>query len=148
MCRVIKICIVGAVLALTGCATPSSSELFSSEQKKDYSEVYLRGVFNWWEATEAFKFQRLDNSTLVVEIELIADGQPYAFKVADETWSPAYNCGLATDDERMALNSRRELYCFSDSLNLQFTPSETAIYRFELDTSNSQYPNLTISSVN
>jgi hypothetical protein len=148
MCKLFRICIVSFAVLLTGCAVPSSSELFSSEPEKDYSDVYLRGVFNWWEATEAFKFEPVDASTYSVEVELIADGQPYDFKVANSDWSPAYNCGLATQSTPLSLNTEVELYCFSDSLNLQFIPSETAIYLFELDVSNSQYPQITIIALN
>lgn len=106
--------------------------------------MYLRGVFNWWEANEQFKLIPISENLLVVEIELIADGQPYDFKVADDTWAPAYNCGLAVSADALNLEDGVELYCYTDSLNLQFIPSETAIYRFELDVSNQQYPELTI----
>ena len=132
---------------LGACAVPSSSDLFSREPEKDYSQMYLRGVFNWWEATEPFKFKVIDDNTLVVEVELIADGQPYDFKVADDAWSPAFNCGLPFASPAMSLKEEVELYCYSDSLNLQFTPSETAVYSFELDTSNNRYPSLTIRSL-
>jgi hypothetical protein len=136
-----------AAVLLTGCAVPSTSELFSSAPEKDYSNLYLRGVFNWWEATEPFKFEPVNEDILAVQIELIADGQPYDFKVADATWSPAYNCGLGLQSMSLTLDQSVELYCFNDSLNLQFTPFETAVYRFELDISNNQYPELTILTV-
>ncbi|WP_395339018.1 hypothetical protein PN836_013365 [Ningiella sp. W23] len=130
---------------LSACAVPTGSELFTSEPEKDYSEVYLRGVFNWWEASEAFKFVKMSDEKLYVDLELIADGQPYDFKVADGSWSPAYNCGLAEKTAPIELDDDVELYCFSDSLNLQFIPNETASYRFQLDVSNDRYPELTIS---
>lgn len=137
-----------SALLLGGCAVPSTSELFSSLPEKDYGDIYLRGVFNWWEATEAFKFSMIDNDTLVVEVELIADGQPYDFKVADSTWSPAFNCGLPIAADAIDIGDTTELYCYNDSLNLQFIPSETAIYRFELDISNNQYPELKVTAIN
>lgn len=143
-----KILFLASVFAITGCAVPSTSELFSTTPEKNYSEVYLRGVFNWWEATDAFKFKVVDEYTLSVDVELIADGQPYDFKVADNTWSPAFNCGLATQSAAMSINVDVELYCYSDSLNLQFTPAETATYRFELDVSNNQYPELKVTAIN
>jgi hypothetical protein len=135
---------LASVIGLSGCAVPSASDIFSSAPQKDYSNMYLRGVFNWWEANEQFKFAPISEDLFVVEIELIADGQPYDFKVADDTWSPAYNCGLALSADALSMNDPIELYCYTDSLNLQFIPSETAIYRFELDVSNQQYPELTI----
>ncbi|MFC4698798.1 hypothetical protein ACFO4O_01305 [Glaciecola siphonariae] len=136
------------VVGLLGaCSSSGNSQLFNSVPDKDYSDVYLRGVFNWWEATDAFKFRELDANTMVVELDLIADGQPYDFKVADSTWSPAFNCGLPASGPLMQLNNEVELYCFNDSLNLQFIPAETGKYRFELDISNNQYPELTVSVV-
>ncbi|MBT1451594.1 hypothetical protein KJ365_11945 [Glaciecola sp. XM2] len=142
-----KSSVIAAVLVLSGCAVPSASDIFSPQSNKDYSNVYLRGVFNWWEATEPFKFTPVDQHTFAVEIELIADGQPYDFKVADENWLPEYNCGLPDASSSIEENDEVELYCYSDSLNLQFVPSETATYRFELDTRNPQYPSLLVFKV-
>jgi len=144
----VKFFIIASVIALAGCAVPSTSDLFSSIPEKDYSNVYLRGVFNWWEVNESFKFELVDNDILAVEVELIADGQPYDFKVADSTWSPAFNCGLPAQTTPIKLGVPVELYCYNDSLNLQFIPNETAVYRFELDVSNNQYPELKVTAAN
>jgi hypothetical protein len=141
--RIALLCI--SIAMLSACAVPSSSNLFQSEPEKDYSQMYLRGVFNWWEAGEAFKFTQVSKELFIVDVELIADGQPYDFKVADKNWAPLFNCGLAEESTPMALSEAVELYCFNDSLNLKFTPNETAIYRFELDVSNNQYPELRVS---
>lgn len=148
MLRSYNVLLIASVMLLTGCAVPSTSDIFSSKPEKNYNNIYLRGVFNWWEATEAFKFIALDEDTLIVDIELIADGQPYDFKVADDTWSPSFNCGLATQGLALRMGEERELYCYSDSLNLQFIPPETATYRFRLDVSNNQYPQLQVTVIN
>nr|WP_136250687.1 hypothetical protein [Ningiella ruwaisensis] len=134
---------------LSACAVPTGSDIFSQTPDKDYSDMYLRGIFNWWEAREDYKLNKVDgeNDLYQVDIELIADGQPYDFKLADAQWSPAYNCGLPSLDEALELEQDIELYCFSDSLNLQFIPNETGVYRFALDTSNNQYPELRITLV-
>ena len=143
----LKTICLATVVTLTGCAVPNPSDIFSSTPEKDYSKVYLRGVFNWWEVTEPFKFEVISEDLLAVEVELIADGQPYDFKVADAAWSPSYNCGLAAAVDALPLGDSIELYCYTDSLNLQFMPSETAMYRFNLDVSNQQYPKLTIQKI-
>lgn len=148
MVKLYKIPFFAAVAFITGCAVPTNTGLFSTAPEKNYTSMYLRGVFNWWDATEAFKFKAIDKDTLIVDIELIADGQPYDFKVADDTWSPDFNCGLASQSMPMNLNNQVELYCFNDSLNLQFIPLETAVYRFELDISNNKYPELSVTVAN
>lgn len=114
---------------------------------RDYSQMYLRGVFNWWEANESFKLTPTSENQYSVTIELIADGQPYDFKVADEIWSMALNCGNYYNSEALKLNEERTLVCADNSSNLQYTPSETALYLFTLDVSDNQNPVLKVSKV-
>lgn len=129
---------------LTSCASSGSSEFFKQAAKKDYSNMYLRGVFNWWEVNTAFKLLPNSDKSYAVTIELIADGQPYDFKVADADWSMTLNCGDDFGAVPMRLSAPAILVCASDSLNLQFTPSETAMYRFILDVSSNSQPELVI----
>jgi hypothetical protein len=128
---------------LAGCAS-SGSNGFGQSNEKDYSNMYLRGVFNWWEVNEAFKLKLNDNGHYVVTIELIADGQPYDFKVADSDWTMILNCGNEFGNEPMELGENTVLVCASDSINLQFTPSETGMFQFTLNTSNNYAPTLLI----
>lgn len=137
--------LVLGVQFLSGCASSVSSDFFSQTPPKDYSNMYLRGVFNWWEASEDFKLQAVTQEQYAVTIELIADGQPYDFKVADSIWTMTLNCGNEFNAEAMQTNEAVELVCASDSLNLQFTPSQTGMYEFLLDVSNNNQPELTIS---
>jgi hypothetical protein len=110
--------------------------------------MYLRGVFNWWEVNEAFRLlPESQQDSYAVTIELIADGQPYDFKVADDNWSMSLNCGNEFDALAMKLGKSAELTCAGDSLNLQFTPSETAMYKFVLDVSNNTKPELAIEKI-
>ena len=109
--------------------------------------MYLRGVFNWWEVSQAFKLLPSASDQYSVTIELIADGQPYDFKVADETWTMTLNCGSEFGSDALELGESTRLVCASDSLNLQFTPSETSLYRFLLDVSSNSAPKLTIEKV-
>jgi len=144
----LRILVIFSTLLIGACAVPTPNDVSQNNIEKNYEGMYLRGVFNWWEANEAFRFQRIDANTMSVDIELIADGQPYDFKLADNTWSPAFNCGLPSEKMPLVLEGKQALYCFSDSLNLQFIPPETAIYRFEFDTSDSESPALTIRRAN
>jgi hypothetical protein len=130
---------------LAGCASSGSVDFFSQSEKKDYSNMYLRGVFNWWEVNESFKLAPTGSDQYSVTIELIADGQPYDFKVADNVWTMTLNCGNEYgEQEAMTLGENVTLICASDSVNLQFTPSETGLFVFTLDTSDNEEPELTI----
>lgn len=130
---------------LASCASSGGTDMFSQSVPKDYSNMYLRGVFNWWEANEDFKLLAQNEETYQVTIELIADGQPYDFKVADNAWTMSLNCGNEFGASPMRLGKSLDLVCASDSVNLQFTPSETGMYTFTLDVSNNDEPELSIT---
>ena len=142
--------IIKAIVAITlipilaGCASSIPKDFFSPAPDKDYSNMYLRGVFNWWEASEGFKLLPINDDAYAASFELIADGQPYDFKVADANWTMELNCGSQFADSPLELDDAVELNCEADSLNLQFTPSETGNYRFVLDVSDNDEPELLI----
>lgn len=138
---VLALCLVG----LSACSTRSAKDFISFEPDKNYHDMYLRGVFNWWEATEQFKFARLSPTLYSITIELIADGQPYDFKIADASWSPEFNCGFEYLPDQIQLYDTVELICEQTSQNMQFVPSETGLFTFEFDVSDNSEPELTIS---
>lgn len=133
---------------ITGCVTSSGTKIFTDQNIKDYSNMYLRGIFNWWEAREAFKLTLDSDRIYTATIELIADGQPYDFKVADNAWSMELNCGNEFGASELSLNRPRKLVCAADSVNLQFTPTETSLYQFIFDATDSQEPVITIVKIN
>jgi hypothetical protein len=146
--RLVKLAMILIGLqVLTGCASSGSADFFKQTPEKDYSSMYLRGVFNWWEVNEAFKLLPSSNGMYTITIELIADGQPYDFKVADGNWTMTLNCGNEFAAVAMELNTSVDLVCANDSLNLQFTPSETAMYKFILDGSVNTEPTLVIKKI-
>jgi hypothetical protein len=146
--KLVKLTIILITIQLlASCASSGSSDFFTQVAKKDYSNMYLRGVFNWWEVNTAFKLLANSDKSYAVTIELIADGQPYDFKVADADWTMTLNCGNDFGAVPMRLSEQVKLVCASDSLNLKFTPSETAMYRFILDVSNNSQPELVIEKM-
>jgi hypothetical protein len=145
LCRIALVLV--SVHILASCASSGGADFFKVETQKDYSNMYLRGVFNWWEVNESFKLLLVTDELYAVTIELIADGQPYDFKVADNIWSMTLNCGNEFGASPMELNEKRDLICVSDSLNLQFTPTQTSLYRFVLDVSSNKQPELVIQKV-
>ncbi|MCU7553623.1 hypothetical protein OCL06_03290 [Alteromonas sp. ASW11-19] len=128
-----KIALLSMMLTLSACSSTGSISVpgMSSEPDIAFSELYLRGVFNWWEASPDYQFTQ-GNGGWQVDVELIADGQPYDFKVSDENWSPAQSCGGKYKGQPVSLNSTSYLVCAGDSETLQFTPTETGTYRFTI----------------
>jgi hypothetical protein len=121
-----------ACLLSSGCAS-NVIKTFSSQI--DYSDLYLRGVFTWWEADEKYKLKSIEDNVYATQIELIADGQPYDFKFADALWSPNKNCGYANlrADQVVEVDAAVNADCESEDENFRFTPQETGIYQFSID---------------
>ena len=120
-----------AGFVLNGCATNVIQEF---TQEKGYDGLYLRGVFSWWEADEKYKLKEVTDKVYATRIELIADGQPYDFKFADENWTPGMNCGYASQSNRMLLVGKSyRANCETTDENFIFTPTETGTFEFTID---------------
>ena len=123
-----------SVSILSSCAvtidTPEND--ITAQTSIQLGEVYLRGIFNWWEADPAYLLNKDPNNSYSVTIDLIADGQPYDFRLADEYWSPLKSCG-AKKLRSVPVNTPLTLYCAGNSQNLQFTPLVTGRYQFTVE---------------
>lgn len=124
-----KTCIAVGVVFLTACATPSFIPQADDgiHTPINLDKMYVRGIFNWWEAEPAYLLKK-DDKGYSINLELIADGQPYDFRLSDEYWSPSNSCG-ATQIKPIGENQTTELYCGGNSKNLQFTPNVTGVYK-------------------
>lgn len=124
-----------AFFTLSGCSSSLNIREYFPIQiesdSRDYTSMYLRGVFNWWEAEPKQQLTPY-GSDFIVDIELIADGQPYDFKVADAVYSNDHNCGSLTSLGVLSVGEEFILHCGESVYNLQFTPNETATYRFTI----------------
>ncbi|MDG1815680.1 MAG: hypothetical protein P8J70_00785 [Glaciecola sp.] len=131
----LRLLVLAAAISLSGCATNVNiREYFpvvSTTPSINYEALYLRGIFNWWEAEPAYLVVSGDDG-FYVDVKLIADGQPYDFRFADSNYTSELNCGADTPDTPLAQGKTRDLVCVSGSHNLQFIPSETGTYRFKL----------------
>lgn len=132
-----RICIVGLVilLFLSGCASQirlSDYTPFAEDDPRKYDTLYLRGVFNWWEASPDYRFAIVPDGNYVVAVELIADGQPYDFRVANSIYSDDHNCGGLTENSVLSLSNTFILHCNAASFNLRYTPQESGKYLFTL----------------
>lgn len=127
-----KAIVVFALTLLSGCSSNSViNSLPGSNAASDinFDDMYLRGVFNWWEATPAYRLNE-GRTNWYVDVELIADGQPYDFKLADKLWTASQTCGGKYKGQPATLNQTTYLVCGSDAENIQFVPSTTDTYRF------------------
>ncbi|AMJ92853.1 hypothetical protein AVL56_00030 [Alteromonas stellipolaris] len=109
----------------------SIPEVAQPSPKIQFENLFLRGVFNWWEATSAYQFRK-DSNGWYVNVELIADGQPYDFRLSDAIWTPSQSCGGIYKGQPVMVSTKIFLVCKQGSENLQFTPSNTGIYRFQV----------------
>lgn len=124
-------------ISLTACSSKGGfniPDLPSLSPTIEFENMYLRGVFNWWEADPSYKFTRkgVENNEAAwsVDVELIADGQPYDFRLSDANWTPSQSCGGKYKGQPVMLGTSVYLACEQGSENLQFTPSSTGMYRF------------------
>lgn len=136
-----------AILAslLSGCAT-NVIDSFIKEQ--NYDNLYLRGVFSWWEADEKYKLVEISSQVYSTTIELIADGQPYDFKFADANWTPGTNCGYAKkSDQLIIVDHPVRSNCETTDENFKFTPTETGKFQFTIDFTGFGSPKVSITRV-
>ena len=122
-----------AILALGGCSSTTLIPLpeFNTPDV-ELDALYARGIFNWWEVDERYKLINEGSGVHSVSLELIADGQPYDFKLADSVWSPHANCGSEDYVTQLQVNETYRLVCEEESQNVQFTPSKTGQYKLRV----------------
>lgn len=126
--------ILACVVYLTGCASSENLRnylpVLNELDTRAYEQMYLRGVFNWWEAEPAYLLQAAAQH-YIVDVELIADGQPYDFKFADQAYTPHLTCGsTAPQGKTLLLDDVSAMSCHAGAGNFKFIPQETGTYRF------------------
>lgn len=122
---------MGLVLLLSACATVNNPQTLPTP---DYSQLYLRGVFNWWEAEPRFKVDEVQAGVYRSRVELIGDGEPQDFRFADEHYTPGANCGSnAADGDDIRLQQQIGADCFEGQQNFRFSPTRTGWYEFYID---------------
>ena len=141
--------IAALCFALSACSSSGSfkiPEIAPEVPRIQFENLFLRGVFNWWEADPSYKFTRT-SAGWSVEVELIADGQPYDFRISDAKWTPSQSCGGKYKGQPVMLGSTVYLVCEQGSENLQFTPSSTGVYRFTVNAASAGEVALMVSKV-
>lgn len=137
----LKALLVASIVMLNGCSTTFIEDLIP-ESDANYEEMYVRGVFTWWEADENYRLKQIGDNLFAANAKLIADGQPYDFKFADENWTPGMSCGSASGQSSVQLSLADKLLanCDNPQGNFQFTPTETGTYSFVIDFTDAANP--------
>ncbi|QJR82803.1 hypothetical protein CA267_009425 [Alteromonas pelagimontana] len=122
---------MSALVFLSACSSRGTVSIpgITEPPAIQFENLYLRGVFNWWEANDPYKLTR-GKGGWFVDVELIADGQPYDFRLSDAYWTPDQTCGAEYKGQMALLATAAYLDCGAESENLQFTPQSTGTYRF------------------
>ena len=129
--------------ALRGCGSTGIA-ILDKDSNVDWSKLYLRGVFTWWEAEESFRFKQVSTNLYVATANLVADGQPYDFKIADKDWTPGMSCGYLNkeQDEVITLGTESKADCDTPVNNFRFTPESSGEYLFYFKAQGNQPPSI------
>ncbi|MFM2486012.1 hypothetical protein [Celerinatantimonas yamalensis] len=125
--------IILAILLLSGCAKQLTQQRSISIDQP----IYLRGVFTWWDAESQYQLHPVagHSGLWMTQIELIADGQPYEWKIGDKDWQCGTDFGYLSDDSPMVLGQSRAVDSCAQFNSLKFTPKQDGFYQFYLDVS-------------
>jgi pullulanase len=104
--------------------------------------IFVRGSFTDWAATPTSEMKYVGGTSYQRTIAVTAGAQQ--FKVADNDWTGASNCGAAADGLSVPLAKPTVLLCDNNSKNLGFTPPAAGDYTFSLDAANKVNPVLVV----
>lgn len=139
--------LLSPLMILSACSQTSQYPIFTPQKPEIvFSDWYLRGVFNWWEAQPRYQLSASAKGWYV-DVELIADQQPYDFKFSNATWTTEQTCGSSYKGYAVAVNEEVILTCGEYAENLQFTPGKTGTYRFAVEGQRSSGIALTVSKL-
>lgn len=140
----------------TECLAPTIEEFIPGEVT-----LYLRGGFNGWGTVDdefalddTVAFHYADNIyTATLTLPVPAEGDSYAFKIADEAWSEATSFGSATGEETLELDTAKTLFTGKDAngddieQNINVTVTEEISLQFTIDASDATAPVLSVTEV-
>ena len=87
--------LLSPLMILSACSQTSQYPIFTPQKPEIvFSDWYLRGVFNWWEAQPRYQLNASAKGWYV-DVELIADQQPYDFKFSNASWTTGQTCGAS-----------------------------------------------------
>jgi hypothetical protein len=105
--------------------------------------MYVKGTLNEWSNSQAMVYEG-DN---IYSSVFTLDATDYEFKVADANWTDDTNFGAALGDEVLDLDVSKSLV-FGEGIaqNITITIAEAGTYKFVLDSTSAEAPQLTVST--
>jgi hypothetical protein len=133
----IKYITLCGVLTFVGCASTDNRDQLTPERSES---LYLRGSFTWFDAEPDYQVVEVSTNIYKTTIDLVADGQAYEFKFADDNWSKGNNCGYANkeQDQVVDLVQKVTANCLAVDEFFLFTPQESGKYDFYIDFNESE----------
>lgn len=141
----LPIALLLTIASLAGCQTAKQVEdqikivkptgPIDDPTKADYSDMYLRGTFNWWNAEPAYKLTKVGHQLYRTQVHLVADGQYYEFLFADKDYNPGKNCGFLNTMQATVDSGGAAIASNCQSLNafFKFKPAQSSRYYFYFD---------------
>jgi pullulanase len=102
----------------------------------------VRGTGGDWSATPARELSYVGGTSYLRTITVPAGAQQ--FKIADNDWTGASNCGAGAGGLSLQLAKPATLFCDNSSGNIDFSPPSTGDYTFSLEASDKVHPVLTV----
>jgi len=115
-----------SILALSACTTTNDDPFGKN--------LYLRGEMTWWEAAPQYRLEQVSRGVFMARAELKADGNPYRFKFADQSWQCGTNYGFKAGNGIITAGGEAvRLTACSQFDDLKIIPTEDGVYEFYLD---------------
>ncbi len=104
--------------------------------------IFVRGLAGDWSANPARELTYVGGTSYSRTIAAVTGAQE--FKIADNDWTGASNCGGAVDGVTVQLARPTVLLCDNNSKNLKIAPPSAGDYTFSLEAANKVNPVLTV----
>ncbi|WP_347273533.1 CotH kinase family protein [Candidatus Kuenenia sp.] len=111
------------------------------------AELYLMGSMNDWEAGAEYKFTNTDG---LYTLEVGLSSGDYTFRIADASTNEHTNFGASYYRKSLTNGKKHYLYSeYSDPIlaDIEWSPEEAGMYRFEFDATDSENPTLLVTLV-
>jgi hypothetical protein len=130
---------VTLLFLLSGCTGTRVLVLDSNTTSKINRPIYLRGVFNFWDIDDGYRAHPVlgRNNLWRANVNLVADGKPYAWQFGDSAWRCGSSFGVKSGSSDIEVNQPRVADPCSGFRAYEFTPRQDGTYDFFLDWSQS-----------
>lgn len=142
MKQTLRLVLLTLLTTLVACGSVDHAGIGKGEIAKP---MFLRGDFSLWEARDDLKLEYVSPFYYRTKLKLKAYGKAYEFKIADDAWSPGFNCGYkAESDKVIKLGQIARADCDSVFNYFSFVPPEDGWYWFEVIMPVNKTPSITV----